>query len=303
LHLSARLEKLPKYEGLTKRRPVDVLDCRRGAQWFRLTFDSKSSQAGEPLMKITNWCKKLSAALIAGGLIVPTAATAADLGTNLLANAGFESVNDTGTLGAYNTPQINGWTPSTPDKQGFAYSHNGSMSAGNVVPDYANGAPLASGGNWYFTPNGGPNDAVINGPGQFYQDIDVSAGASGSAIAAGTAAYNISAFFNSYADQGDIGHLHLDFRTNAMTSLGTAEVTGVLPLNEWSQNSRTGAIPVGTHSVRVSIFGTTPVGGGPDGYMDNVVFSVSRIPEPTTVALAGLGFAAGLACGRRRRDD
>ena len=78
LHLPVRLAKLPKYEGLTRRRPVDVLDCRRGAQWFPLTFDSKSSQAGEPLMKITNWCKKLSAALIAGGLIVPTAATAAD---------------------------------------------------------------------------------------------------------------------------------------------------------------------------------------------------------------------------------
>jgi hypothetical protein len=255
-------------------------------------------------MKITNWCRKLSSVLIAGGLLAPTAAKAADIGTNLLANSGFESVNDTGTLGAYNSPRVNSWTPITPDKQGFAYSHNGSMSAGNVVPDYANGAPLASGGNWYFTPNGGPNDAVINGPGQFFQDIDVSAGASGALIAGGTAAYNISAFFNSYATQGDIGHLHLDFRNNAMASLGTAEVVGVLPLNEWTQNSRTGAIPVGTSSVRVSIFGTTPVGGGPDGYMDNVVFSVSRIPEPTTVALAGMGLAAaGLGCARRRRDE
>jgi hypothetical protein len=255
-------------------------------------------------MKVTNLCRKLSAALVAGGLVVPTAASAADLGTNLLANPGFESVNDTGTLGAYNTPQINNWNPVTPDKQGFAYSHNGSMSAGNVVPNYANGAPLASGGNWYFTPNSGPNDAVINGPGQFFQDIDVSAGASGAAIAAGLAAYNISAFFNSYDTQGDIGHLHLDFRNNAMTSLGTAEVTGVLPLDEWKQNSLTGSIPIGTHTVRASIFGTTPVGGGPDGYMDNVVFSVSRIPEPSTVALVGLGFAAaGLAKGRRCRDE
>jgi hypothetical protein len=38
--------------------------------------------------------------------------------------------------------------------------------------------------------------------------------------------------------------------------------------------------------------------------MDNVVFSVSRIPEPSTVALVGLGFAAaGLAKGRRCRDE
>jgi hypothetical protein len=254
-------------------------------------------------MKISNWCRKLSAALIAGGLLGPGASHAADLGTNLLANSGFESVDDTGTLGAYNTPRITDWTPSAPDKQGFAYSHNGSLSNGNVVPNYANGAPLASGGNWYFTPNSGPNDAVINGPGQFFQDIDVSSGPSGALIASGTATYEISAFFNSFQAQGDIGHLHLDFRNNAMASLGTAEVTGVVPLDEWTQNSAVGPIPVGTHTVRVSIFGTTPVEGGPDGYMDNVVFAV-RIPEPATIALAGMGLAAaGVGNARRRRNE
>jgi hypothetical protein len=254
-------------------------------------------------MKITNWCRKLSATLIAGGLIAPSASSAADLGTNLLGNAGFEAVNDAGTLGAYNSPQINFWTPSAPEKQGFAYSHDGSMSAGKVVPDYANGAPLAGGGHWYFTPNAGPNNAVINGPGQFFQDIDVSTGATGALIASGKANYRISAFFSSYQTQGDIGHLHLDFRNNALASIGTAEVAGVLPLNEWKQNSGTGLIPVGTSNVRVSIYGTTPVAGGPDGYMDNVEFSI-RVPEPTTGVLAGLVFtAAGASCTRRRRDD
>jgi hypothetical protein len=151
-----------------------------------------------------------------------------------------------------------------------------------VVPDYANGAPLASGGNWYFSPNAGPNDNVINGPGQLYQDINVSTGASGTLIAGGTAAYRISAFFNSYQAQGDIGHLHLDFRNSGGTSIGTAEVPGLLPLNEWTQNSRGGLIPVGTHTVRVSIFGTTPVAGGPDGYMDNVDFQVTNeVIQPT----------------------
>jgi hypothetical protein len=88
-----------------------------------------------------------------------------------------------------------------------------------------------------------------------------------------------------------------------MASIGTAEVAGVLPLNEWTQNSSVGQIPVGTHTVRVSIFGTTPVAGGPDGYMDNVVFSI-RIPEPSTIALAGMGLAAaGLSIARRRRDE
>jgi hypothetical protein len=38
--------------------------------------------------------------------------------------------------------------------------------------------------------------------------------------------------------------------------------------------------------------------------MDNVVFSVSRIPEPSTISLVGMGLtAAGLGCARRRRDE
>src|SRR5688572_23917175 len=160
-------------------------------------------------MKVTDLRRKLKAALMAGGMLAPGTAHAADLNTNLLANPGFESVNDTGTLGAYNAPSINNWTPSAPDKQGFAYSHNGSLSGGNVVPNYANGDPLASGGNWYFTPNAGPDGAVINGPGQFFQDINVSTGPSGSLIAEGNAAYKITAFFNNFETQGDFGHLHL----------------------------------------------------------------------------------------------
>jgi hypothetical protein len=227
-------------------------------------------------MKVTDLGRKLKAALVAGGMLAPGAVHAADLNTNLLANPGFESVNDTGTLGAYNAPIVNNWTPSAPDKQGFAYSHNGSLSNGNVVPNYANGEPLATGGNWYFSPNAGPNNAVINAPGQLYQDIDVSTGASGNLISTGNAAYRIGAFFNNFETQGDFGHLHLDFRNSAMNSLGTAEVAGVPPFAQWEQNFRGGAIPVGTHTVRVSIYGTTPVGGGPDGYMDNVEFLVTN---------------------------
>jgi hypothetical protein len=227
-------------------------------------------------MKVTDLRRKLKAALIAGGMLAPGTANAANLNTNLLANPGFETVTDTGTLGAYNAPLISGWTPSAPDKEGFAYSHNGSLSNGNVVPNYANGDPLASGGNWYFSPNAGPAGAVINGPGQLFQDIDVSTGPSGGLIAEGNAAYKIGAFFNNFETQGDFGHLHLDFRNNAGTSIGMAEVAGVPPFDEWEQNFRGGPIPVGTHTVRVSIFGTTPVGGGPDGYMDDVDFQVTN---------------------------
>jgi hypothetical protein len=115
-----------------------------------------------------------------------------------------------------------------------------------------------------------------------YQDIDVSTGPSGTLIATGTAAYKVSGFFNTYQADGDIGHVHLNFRNSAMVSIGTAEVTAVLPLDDWTQNFRGGLIPLGTASVRVSVFGTTTIGGGPDGYVDNVDFQVSNdVIQPT----------------------
>ena len=46
-----------------------------------------------------------------------------------------------------------------------------------------------------------------------------------------------------------------------------------------------GLIPVGTSSVRVSVFGTTPAAGGPDGYMDNVDFRISNEAIPPTLSL------------------
>ncbi|HEY3394708.1 MAG TPA: hypothetical protein VGK58_18530, partial [Lacipirellulaceae bacterium] len=188
----------------------------------------------------------------------------ADLNTNLLANPGFENVTFTPPLGNYSAPRVLEWAGT----DGFAYSHDGS----GGIPDYANGGPLAGGGSFYFTPaTPGPD---ITAPGQFYQDIDVSTGASGSLIAAGTAAYRVGAFFNSYQTQGDFGTVHVDFRNAGSTSLGTATVTST-DLSTWTQNFRGGLIPVGTATVRVSLFGT-PVVGSPDGYMDNIDFQVSN---------------------------
>jgi hypothetical protein len=220
---------------------------------------------GETLMKVTDLRRKLIAALTAGGLIAPCAITAraADLNTNLLVNPGFENVSFTAPLGNYGAPHILDWTGT-----GFAYSHDGT----GGIPDYANGGPLAGGGSFYFTSNRPGADIIA--PGTFYQDVNVSTGASGTLIATGNAAYKISAFFSSYLTQGDFGTLHVDFRNGSNVSLGTASVTST-DLSTWTQNFRGGLIPVGTASVRVSVFGT-PLSGGPDGYMDNVDFQVTN---------------------------
>ena len=241
--------------------------------------------------------RAILAAVSATGLFAAAgSAAAAPLGTNLVVNGGFENVNLQST-GAYNGPQILDWS----GMGAFAYSHDGSSSSTGVVPNYADGAPPAGAGHWYFTSNNsGATD--INAPGLFFQNIDVSAGPTGAAITSGTAAYNLSAFMSSYLNDTDVGHAHIDFLNAAGGSLGTAEITDpdFGPNNVWNQSSLSGAVPVGTATIRLSLFGTRTAGGaGPDGYIDNVSLSVT--PEPSGLAIAaGL---LGLTLARRRRRD
>lgn len=239
------------------------------------------------------------AAISTGGLLAAAGnAAAAPLGTNLVVNGGFENVNLQST-GAYNGPQILDWS----GMPAFAYSHDGSSSSAGVVPNYADGAQPAGAGHWYFTSNNsGPTD--INAPGLFFQNIDVSAGPTGAAIASGTARYDLSAFMSSYLNDSDIGHAQIDFLNSAGGSLGTAELTDpdFGPNNVWNQSSLSGLVPVGTATMRLSLFGTRSAGGaGPDGYIDNVSLSITAVPEPGGLAIAAGLF--GLTLARRRRRD
>lgn len=224
-------------------------------------------------MKVTDLRRKLLAALAAGGLLAPGAIRAADLNVNLVTNGDFEAVDVNTIAMAYNSPLIVNWS----GLQGFAYSHDGSSSSAGVVPDWADGDDPPGAGHWYFTSNGADNPEA-NAPGQFYQDINVSTGATGSAIAAGSAGFTMSAQMSSYLNDGDFGNIHAAFRNSSGTTIGTANLadSDPGPNNVWSLNTATGNIPVGTASVRLSVYGTA-ANGGPDGYIDNVDFRVSEM--------------------------
>jgi PEP-CTERM motif len=229
-------------------------------------------------MKVTDLRRKLIAALIAGGSLAPGAAYAADLNVNLVTNGGFENVDLSTTYdgaGNYNAPRILDWLGTSV----FAYSHDGSSSNGGVVPDYADGADPTNAGHWYFTSNSGQPDP--DAPGEFYQDIDVSTGATAPVIASGFGGFTMSASISSYATQSDVGNLHANFRTGSGVSLGTAMLadSDPGPNNVWSLNTATGIIPIGTAAVRLSLYGTAAT-GGPDGYIDNVDFRVSEVSLP-----------------------
>lgn len=236
-------------------------------------------------MKVTDLRRKLAAALSAGGLLAPSAVYAANLDTNLITNPGFELVDTNthppGTVAAdaaFLNPLILNWTGPRP---GFAYSHNGTGGTFN----YANGTPLAGGGNYYFTANSVPNafqpPGDINAVDQMYQEIDVSTGPTRTLIDTGNARFNVSGFFNTFENDNDTGHVHLNFLNASNVSVGTAQVVAHGPLNGWVPNSATGFIPAATRTVRVSIFGDANT-GGPDAYIDNVDFRVSAsVVQPT----------------------
>ena len=255
-------------------------------------------------MKINNWCRKLSAALVAGGLLAPCTVNAAGLNTNLVINGDFENVN-VNITGEYDGPLVLNWTgPNL-----YAYSHDGSTTSTSPppVPDYADGADPPGAGHWYFTPNNTANPALtdVHDPNVYFQDIDVSTGGTAVKIASGSAPYSLSAYMSSYLNDGDYGHVRAEFRNALSTPIGVAEITDIAdsgPNNVWNLTSLTGTVPLGTTSIRMSLYGTKVGGsatGGADGYTDNIDFRI--VPEPNSVILAGLGL--GAAALRRRRND
>ncbi len=243
-------------------------------------------------MKINNWTRRIRLVLVAAGLCLPLASHAAELGTNLVVNGGFESVNLVD--GPFTSVGIEGgWAESgadgTPDLFAYPYSSNYS------------GTAVDGAGDYHFSGGFGTAEGEV----QVSQRLDVSGGATGVRIASGTATYQLSAFFSSYLLQDDASAVRVSFLDSADAALASVSVGGndfvnAIPAadgvqRDWAQDLAVGAIPVGTQSVLLEI-----VAGDSDtnhdGYVDLVNFSV--VPEPTTAALAAAGL---ITLGRRRR--
>lgn len=254
-------------------------------------------------MKIGNWYRRFAMTLIAGGMLTPAMAHSASLGVNLVVNGGFENVN-LATTATYHSPLVLDWT----GPNMFAYSHDGSSSSTGVVPDYADGADPPGAGHWYFTSNntGVASPTSVFDPDVYYQDISLSSGASGAAIAAGLAQYDLSAYMSSYLNDTDFGNVRAEFRNAASLPVGSVTISDTAdagPNNVWNLTAATGMVPVDAASVRISLWGTRSAGGaGADGYIDNVDFRLRAIPEPATGVMAAFG-AMAFGWLRRRRQS
>jgi hypothetical protein len=241
-----------RFEGIALHRELANLDPFAKAAYY----------LGAPPMKVSNWRRKLAASLVAGGLMAPTALFAQNLNTNLVQNPSFENVGATECC--YQALNILNWTDGT--QTGFAYQ---------TAQGYDNGGPLAGGGSFYFTSNAQGNHVFggfeedITRPGQVSQNIDVAGGQTGPQIASGQAALNMSAFFTSYLDNNDVGHLHVEFLNAGGGSLGALQISAKSPITGWHQRSKATLVPPGTTRLKTSVF-ATPVTFGPDGYIDLV---------------------------------
>lgn len=230
------------------------------------------------------------------GLILASQAQAASLNTNLVRNGSFESI--TNQVGDYDSRGLTDWSPGFP--VAAAYNYNTGYASG--LPSQVPGFAALDQGDYFYWGGGTGASFTIT------QVIDVSTGATSAAIGSGTALYSLSGFFSSYQTQGDFATITAEFLGAGASALGmSAAVGGADALANtdpfgnplWGYEMATGAIPVGTQTVRVSIVSTRLGGGYNDAYVDLVDFRVSAVPVPAAVWLAGSAFAS-LAAFRRR---
>ncbi|MDM5180617.1 PEP-CTERM sorting domain-containing protein [Massilia sp. DJPM01] len=217
----------------------------------------------------------------------PASAGTAALGQNLIVNGDAEAGAGS-TDGS--TVAVPGWNV-TDRLTSVQYG------AGGGFPTPSDAGPQNRGKNFFA---GGVNTAASRA----VQVIDLSA-LSG-AINAGQSQFDLSGWLGGYATQNDNATLTAVFRDSTGQSLFSTSLAPVSAserggLTGFAYRASHGLIPVGTALVDIVLDMRRVEGSYNDGYADNLSFSVTAVPEPSSWAMLGAGLAMlGFAARKRR---
>jgi hypothetical protein len=138
---------------------------------------------------------------------------------------------------------------------------------------------------------------------QTFQLTDVSAYAAD--ISAGTVTADLSAFFDVpdtvLAGIAGVSMTFYDASHNVI-SFGQQNINTDSLTNTWELDAYTGvAVPVNTSFILSQVFyGSDSLGSDP-GFVDSAQLTLTSVPEPSSLALLGLGFASLFGFSRIRR--
>ncbi|MAG57774.1 MAG: hypothetical protein CMJ83_15920 [Planctomycetes bacterium] len=174
------------------------------------------------------------------------------------------------------------------------------IASGDIIPaDYVLGA--ISG--WMSPTDPGPaNRGRTNFTGGFVavstaaQTIDVSSGAA--AIDAGGVAYDLGAWLGGYLNQDDNARVSVEFQNGLGALLASATIGPVLAagrgfVTALVHQATTGAVPVGTRTVIVTLVCTRIAGSANDGYADNLTLFLTPDPFAPYATSIASGIGAG----------
>jgi hypothetical protein len=194
-------------------------------------------------------------------------ALAVPLGTNVLVNSDAEA--GPGQPNGNSTGPIPGWQVTAGAPVALLWGAAGGF------PDASTPGPSNRGSNFF----GGGNSASAS----LTQVVDVSANAA--QIDAGTIGYDLDGWLGGWSSQNDRAQLAVTFLGSTGNTLGSGQIGPVTNTDRGNatrflERETTGAIPMGTRSIRAVLSFTRSAGTFDDGYADNLSLKLN----PTTTS-------------------
>ncbi len=208
-----------------------------------------------------------------------------------VSNAGFEdattpalSTNEiayTAPFGPHPITNVPGWTFGA---SGGLYSYDGVANGSNFSSGSENVPPLSG-------PASGSQNAFVQGTGTISQSITFPA--------AGFYEFSVDALARTNGGESTPEPTQVTVGAQTLTFGGVADFTA--SATAWTTNTSDAFYVSGAGPFTLTIAGTVPLTPGPDNLtgLDNVAI-FSAVPEPTSLALSGLGLAGSWLLRRRR---